>query len=401
MNTMIGLVVAALTAFSSPTVASQPARENPGQASSDSVVEPRRILVMLKPLPARFRGSDGYDPGYGSALSKASRDRIGQRIAKTNGARYLGFWGLPEIGLDCVILEVAAGSDASTIVAAIGRDRAVEWAEPMEDYRTLNKRAYNDPLYPASPAAKQWRLDQLHPLATGKGVSVAIVDSAVDGTHPDLQGQVRMTRDFVEGRPTRAEPHGTAVAGIVSARANNSLGIVGVAPDARLLGLRACWQTAERSICNSLSLAKAIHFAIVMNVDVLNLSLAGPHSRLLTVLLDRAMAEGIVVVASVDPGTARGSFPASHPGVVAVTDRPMALLRGLAYQAPGSAVPTTRPDGRWLLVDGSSFAAAHVSGLFALMIERRGQTGNRLALVRAADGAAIDALESLKKSTAR
>ena len=76
-------------------------------------------------------------------------------------------------------------------------------------------------------------------------------------------GQVALKENFVDGRRELPEEHGTAVAGIIAARADNGVGIVGVAPNARLLALRACWQeSSQATVCTSLSLAMALHFAI-------------------------------------------------------------------------------------------------------------------------------------------
>ena len=77
------------------------------------------------------------------------------------------------------------------------------------------------------------------------------------------------------------------------------------------------------------------------------------------------------VVSAFDPKLPGGGFPASVPGVIPVSDVSLAGSRGDVYTAPGRDVPTTEPGGRWFLVNGSSFAAAHVSGLVALIRERR------------------------------
>ena len=82
----------------------------------------------------------------------------------------------------------------------------------------------------------------------------------------------------------------------------------------------------------------------------------------------------VVVVAAVDPKAFDGGFPASHPGVVAVSDDVATSAPG-AVVAPGRDAPTTEPGGRFALVSGSSYAAAHVSGLFALLRERGGRAG--------------------------
>ena len=96
------------------------------------------------------------------------------------------------------------------------------------------------------PTAGLWHLDELHRVATGKNVRVAAIDSGVELDHPDLNGRVALARNFVDARDWVAERHGTAIAGIIGARADNGVGIVGVAPGAQLLALRACWQAPGR-----------------------------------------------------------------------------------------------------------------------------------------------------------
>jgi len=99
------------------------------------------------------------------------------------------------------------------------------------------------------------------------------------------------------------------------------------------------------------------------------------------------------VVAAFDPKLPGGGFPASLPGVIAVSDTPVAGTRNDVYAAPGRDIPTTQPGGRWFLVNGSSFAAAHVSGLLALMRERK--RAAPLMLVAQRRGGEIDACATL------
>ena len=105
------------------------------------------------------------------------------------------------------------------------------------------------------------------------------------------------------------------------------------------------------------------------------------------------------MVGAFDPAQGDGGFPASHPGVIAVTDDPTLAGAAGAFVAPGRDVPTTQPGGRWFLVNGSSYAAAHVSGLFALLREREARSGTTLTLVSARPGGgAIDACASLLRA---
>jgi subtilisin family serine protease len=227
-----------------------------------------------------------------------------------------------------------------------------------------------------------------------------VVDSRIDIAHPDLAGQIQVSRDFTLGQPAAPERHGTEVAGIIAAVADNHLGIAGVAPNARLMALRACWQdpASPETICDTLSLARALSFALENGAQVINLSLSGPSDLLLGRLIDAALARGVVVVGAVDPAQPRGGFPASHPGVVAVASD-LADARGPGvFVAPGRDIPTTVPGGRWSLVSGNSFAAAHVSGLFALLRERARGSKAPLVLVAARAGGGIDAYASLQRA---
>lgn len=359
----------------------------------------QQILVLLRQIPAHYRGGDAYETGYGDARTRASRELIGARLAKKHGVKFVGFWPMPEIGLDCLIMEATKAQEVRAVIDEIESDKEVAWAEPVATYESLSAGVYNDPLFATAPAAVQWHLAELHQSATGKGVTIAVVDSGIDGGHPDLLGQIKLNRNFVQGRTLSAESHGTGVAGVIGAKANNLQGIVGVAPNARLLGLRACWQTDKRSLCDSLSLAKALHFAIEKNADILNLSLTGPQGKLLTQLIAKAITNGSVVVAAVDPAVLGGGFPASSKGVVAVTDNKAVMSNKGGYRAPGNDIPTTQPNSRWFTVDGSSYAAAHVSGLFALLIEKRRGGNAQPILIREQDGSGkIDTRASLRKA---
>ena len=357
-----------------------------------------RILVLLRQSPTHYRGSDGYSAGYADARRKVMRERHGKRLAKAHNIRFVGFWPMPEIGLDCLIMEAKAGQVLSVVIPTIEADANVEWAEPVQIYQSLGAVTYNDPLALASPVMSQWNLAQLHLTATGRGVTIGIIDSGIDAGHPDLLGQVRINRNFIEGRAMNSENHGTGVAGIIGAKSNNALGIVGVAPGARLLGLRACWQLAAGSVCDSLSLAKALHFAIDNEVNVINLSLSGTPSRLLGSLIDRAFSGGAIVVASIDSDAAGGGFPATHRNVIGVSDSLVLATSFGGYRAPGRGVPTSQPGARWDVVNGSSYSAAHISGLFALMIEERGRRSGKPLLVRTRDSRDVDARASLRSA---
>jgi subtilisin family serine protease len=382
------LLAVVLAAIAAGSFAPAAATGTPN-ASSD-----REILVMVRIPPEHFRaGGGGYAGGYGDELGRSARERVARGVAHKYRLTLVDDWPMPMIGVDCFVMLVPDGRTTSGAAEQVSRDSDVSWAEPVELY-TSRSSTPNDPLFAAEPAASQWHLADLHRIADGRGTRVAVVDSGIDERHPDLAGQLAVNRNFVAGQPLVPEQHGTAVAGIIAAKGNNHLGIVGVAPGARLLGLRACWQNHGSTACDTLSLAKALYFAVENKADVINLSLSGPDARLLREILNIAYARGTAVVAAFDSKLPGGGFPASVPGVIAVSDAPAAGSHGEVYLAPGRAVPTTEPGGRWFLVNGSSFAAAHVSGLIALVRERRPSAP--LALVsQRRGGGAIDACATL------
>ena len=375
------------------------ALSEPAKAAAETPAEPAHQVLVLLRLPAdHYRPDASYSGSYGDGAGLKARRKIAQAIARAHGLTLVTSWPMPQVGVDCFVMAVPANRSTVELAAELSAEPGILWSEPMQTYRAqASAQPPNDPLFRLQPSAQGWRLADLHAIATGRRVRVAVVNSMVEASHPDLAGQFDVRQNFVNGRSSAGEQHGTGVAGIIAAVDGNRLGVSGVAPGARLMALRACWQEPgpAGTICDTLSLAQALHFAVEGGAQVINLSLSGPPDRLLGRLLDAAMARGIVVVGAVDPAVADGGFPASHPGVVAVTDDPT-LRRAGVVLAPGRDVPTTQLGGQWSLVSGSSYSAAHVSGLFALLREHSSsvQGSNALAALRTGS-AGIDACATL------
>ena len=302
----------------------------------------RQVLVMLRLPPQHYRPDAAYGGNYLNDSGQAARRRVAQDLARTHGLVLVSNWPMPVIGVDCFVMEQSGAAPLAPVLAALARDPRVAWAQPVALYQTL------------------------HRASTGRKVAVAVIDSGIDAAHPDLAGQVALQENLVDGQAGVAETHGTAVAGVIAARRDNGVGIAGVAPDARLMALRACWETAgQPARCSSFTLGKALNVALLHEARIINLSLGGPPDRLLQALLDAALARGVLVVGAIDPQRPGGGFPASHPGVIAAG----------AVDAPDADIPTSLPGGRWGFVSGSSYAAAHVSGMAALLVELRPRAG--------------------------
>ena len=222
----------------------------------------------------------------------------------------------------------------------------------------------------------KWRLNELHRLARGKNVLVAMIDSEVDQRHPDLTGAI-VDRLEPIGREFTPQPHGTGMAGAIASRRR----LMGIAPDARIVAVNAFGSDTEGTYGTTEQILKGIDYAIAKGARVLNMSFAGPRDPLIQLALKKAHDKGIVLVAAAGNAGPKSPplFPAADPNVIAVTaiDVNDGLLaqanRGphIAVAAPGVDVLVPAPNAQYQMTTGTSVAAAHVSGVVALMLERK------------------------------
>lgn len=317
-----------------------------------------------------YRESAGYQSSTWSRWQSAG-------IAEDYDLFEIAAWPITTLGVHCVVFEIAPNRSVHEVMERLSRDKRVESVQRMHRFRVLN-----DPYYRLQKGLRLMRIEAAHQWASGRNITVAIIDTGVDFDHPDLKGQITDSEDFVPDDQSAFvdDIHGTAVAGVIAAIADNGEGIVGIAPDSRLIALKACWpqmRDAPAAVCSSFTLAKALDRVIALKPNILNLSLTGPHDPLLTRLVHKGMEQGIVVVAA-DPGLVHyvddDKFPASIHGVIAVR---AANSRSRTDQessdsqivAPGSDILTTFPHDGYNFLSGSSLAAAQVSGVVALLLE--------------------------------
>ncbi|MEL6267213.1 MAG: S8 family serine peptidase, partial [Pseudomonadota bacterium] len=292
-------------------------------------------------------------------------------LGRAHGLELVAEWPLGSIDVHCLVFRVADPGRRATVLAALARDPRVRTAQPMQSFRTF-ARTTGGNLEALQSSLSAMDVPAAHRVATGRDVRVAIIDTGLDTAHPELVGRLEPVRDLVgtEGAAP-AEHHGTALAGVIGAEAASGQGVTGVAPDAMLVGLRACWEDrpGAQGRCSSFSLARALNLAIVQQVDVINLSLAGPPDPLLEELVQAAIAADIVVVAAWASGQDR-AFPGHVEGVLPVgtAEDP---APGPPLVAPAIDVLTTAPGGGFDFVSGRSVATAHVTGLVALLREVR------------------------------
>lgn len=292
-------------------------------------------------------------------------------------------WPIRSLAVLCIVYRLSPGQDRDDILGRLNADNRVESAQPLNRFETAASPVdrYNDEY-----AALQYGLTSMgviaaHEYSRGANVSIAVVDGPADVDHEDLQGRIFRTEVFVDIDDGEIAEHGTAIASLIAANADNAKGIVGVAPDARIELLVACWTPSgsRRAVCNSFTLAKALDALLDDPTDIVNLSLVGPYDPLLERLLERAHEAGaILIAASAAGGSNQDDFPASMDTVIGVASagrrtsvlaahfRPVPASTDIF--SPGNQIMVALPNDAYDFRSGSSLAAAQVSGVVALLL---------------------------------
>lgn len=305
-------------------------------------------------------------------------ERVVRDLAIDYGLSIVAVWEMASLESRCAVFRVPHPKVMPRTLDRLSVDHRVDLVEPVRRYEVQASEGAEDTYRHLQRNIEILHLDAAHRMATGKGVRIAVVDTGIDVSHPDLQGQISSVQSFVKGDRERftSDIHGTAVAGVISAAGHNGQGILGVAPEATLMALKACWPRepeAAPAICDSYTIAQALDFAIVNQAQILNMSLAGPSDSILSALIQRALERGILVVAAISDHSA-ASFPASLEGVLgvrSVEEETEDIATDEDLSAPGKEILTTFPQGAYDFISGSSLAAAQVSGIAALLLEHQ------------------------------
>lgn len=288
-----------------------------------------------------------------------------------------------------VLLE--GGSKVNAMIAQYANTRGVLGAQrnfkrfALENgVRTPGYPEPNDEFYPLQFSLTQQNIPQVWNLTRGANTLVAVVDTGVDHSHPDLKGNVIDSPDmtfkkkwYQLGKKNPGsmdyDGHGTHVAGIIGAIANNNIGVAGVAPGTKILGVKVLGENATM-----FSVMKGIAYSVNQGAKIINLSLGGA----MTDSVERAFYEEdlarhnvLIVAAAGNDGIANMGFPASFKGVMAVgsVNQTKKLSSfscygyGMSVVAPGEGIISTFPGGTYAMIDGTSMATPFVSGAAALV----------------------------------
>ncbi|HNP36050.1 MAG TPA: S8 family serine peptidase [Woeseiaceae bacterium] len=349
-------------------------------AAAKELPDPTRDILVTFDNDSAPTASAGLGPPYSRRKSYTVARQVrhdAADIARIYSLETIEHWPIRSLSVYCFVFRVPEGTDRQSIIDSLSFDVRVESAQPLQSFETGMTKATN---YDDTYANLQYGLDVLgiaaaHRTTRGAGVRIAIVDSNVDQNHEDLLGRIGQVREFLIKGQSVDRNHGTAVASVIGARTNNALGIVGIAPEATLESFVSCWSggAGKPAVCDSFSLSKALDAVLEDPPQVLNLSLNGPHDPLLERLIQRALDSGVIVVAAVSSESdQRAGFPSSLQHVIGVgttpTDGPSSDSPGNGLFAPGTGILVATPKNQYEFRSGSSLAAAHVSGVVALLL---------------------------------
>jgi subtilisin family serine protease len=267
--------------------------------------------------------------------------------------------------------RIDGGSSVPDMIRSVARENQIAGAQPNYLYSLAQNPLpqINGDQY----APDKLNLPEAHRIATGDRVLVAVIDSGIDTTHPDLADAVVRSFNAAEAGPPHA--HGTGMAGALAARRN----VLSAAPRVGVLAVRA-FDSRTNGEGTTFNILKGIDWAVENGARVVNMSFAGPADPRLNDALDRAAKRGVVLIAAAGNAgpTSPPLYPAANRNVIAVTatdieDRLFSRAnRGghIAVAAPGVDILVPSPGGNYEFTTGTSVAAAHVSGVVALLIER-------------------------------
>lgn len=340
------------------------------------------VVAVANPVTGRPAAVGGTAHGYGTTTNyriSASASTVIRELSRSYSLTLVSEWPIEHLQMHCVLFRIPPGTTREAVIEKLRGDKRVLIVQPLNEFESASTTAaYDDPYAKLQSNVSTLDVAEAHRVSRGAGVRVAIIDTGVDTQHPDLAGRTLLTRNYIDRDATafRGDRHGTQVAGLIAAAANNGIGIVGVAPDVKLMAYKACWQPNATAAgrCNSFTLAQALSDALTAKAQVINLSLVGPGDPLLEALIAKATAAGVFVVGAVSDDPRLG-FPAKLPRVLPVGEAETSAEGAEFLRAPARDIVTLVPNGHYDFASGSSLATAQITGVVALLLAKNQKLG--------------------------
>jgi subtilisin family serine protease len=305
-----------------------------------------------------------------AVIDRSQADELARRHRLTR----LASQNFPLVGATIGLFRITDGRTVDVVSRELERD-GVRSVQPNFRYVLQEQQAVLTEGDPAQYALATLRLPEAHTLAHGANVTIAVIDSGIDLKHPELAGAISDSFDAL-GSKEGPHVHGTGIAGVIVAHAR----LMGSAPAANIVAIRAFATAPSGAESTSFVVLKALDYAASHGAQIVNMSFAGPKDALIERGIAAAASKGIVMVAAAGNAGPKSPplYPAANPNVIAVsaTDAHDKLFaasnRGshIAIAAPGVDIFLPAPDEKYQMTSGTSFSAAYISGLVALMLER-------------------------------
>ncbi len=312
-------------------------------------------------------------------LPSSLTDQALDALARRHGLTRLESQRMTLTGTTFHRWRINGGRPVSDIIRALEAESGVSAAQPNYRYTLAQQpqaRGTSADISDAQYALAKLHLPQAHRFATGDRVLIAVIDSGIETAHPEIDGFIAGSFDALNSKEP-PHSHGTAMAGAIVAHAR----LMGVAPAARILAIRAFGANGSGAEGTTLTLLRAIDWAVAHKARIINMSFAGPSDPEVARALAAAHKKGVVLVAAAGNAGAKSPplFPAADANVIAVTatdagDKLFKLAnRGkyITVAAPGVEILGPSTNGGYQISTGTSVAAAQVSGVAALLLERK------------------------------
>jgi hypothetical protein len=308
-------------------------------------------------------------------IDDALSDGQADELARRHGLTRIGSQNFPLIGATIGLFRITDRRSVETVSREFASEASVRSVQPNFRYLLQEAKTVPSEGDPAQYALPKLRLPEAHVLSRGAQVRIAVIDSGIDARHPELAGSIAETFDAL-GSKEGAHVHGTGIAGAIVAHTQ----LMGAAPAAQLLAIRAFGQSPKGAESNSFVILKALDYAATHGAQIVNMSFAGPKDALIERGIAATATRGIAMIAAAGNAGAKSPplYPAANPNVIAVSatdaeDRLFAASnRGsyIALAAPGVDIFLPAPDDKYQMTSGTSFSAAFVSGVAALVLAR-------------------------------
>jgi subtilisin family serine protease len=306
-----------------------------------------------------------------SSLSSAQADELARR----HRLERIESQTFPLVGGSIGLFRIIDRRPVETVRRELAADASVRSVQLNFRYFLQQQKAAPTEGDAAQYAVAKLRLPQAHLLATGANVTIAVIDSGIDARHPELANSIADNFDAL-GSKEGPHVHGTGIAGAIVAHGR----LMGSAPAARILAIRAFGAAPSGAESTSFLILKGLNYAVEHGAQIINMSFAGPKDPVIERGIAATAARGVLMIAASGNAGPKSPplYPAANPNVIAVsaTDAQDRLFtaanRGvhIAISAPGVDLFLPAPDEKYQMTSGTSFSAAYVSGLVALMLER-------------------------------